>query len=1602
MFGRLGSLTYRFRYLVVAGWIALAAGAVLLAPSLAQEGLTNQSAFLPAGTESVLARDALERAFPGATAASSASLAFARDAGLSDADRAYIAATADWLTSADAPAVVRDAVAGIATVDSRPELAAMLRSADGKLEMVAVNLDVTAAGSGAEAVISAIRDHLGTSAPAGLDAHVTGTAAISTDYLAAIVKGTESTTIVTIVLVVIILLLIYRAPLAALVPLITIGAAFLVSRGVLGVLAAAGWRLSSLLDTFVVVLVFGVGTDYAIFLISRFREEVSHDDWHNASRTTVRRIGAVISASAATVIVGLGSMAFAQFGMIQTMGPALAVAIFVTLVAGLTLTPALLGIFGHYLFWPLHLRTRSDGDPGGFFARLASAVSRRPGIVTLVLLVALLVPALTIGRMQTNFDVLAELPADSDARAGFDQVAAHLGRGKVVQSTGVLSGGSGTDLLAPVSLSRLRDTTSALLATDGVASVTSLVSPDGDGVVPDGFRPSIQLAEMAKGFAGDTGTGSTTEASTVLDPKVDEGLATATEYLALLGNAFPDVRATTGYRDATTDLATARDKVRSARDSAVVSTQLRGLSRTLTSPTAAGGSADGTSVGLMGDYLDELGAAFPAARDARRLRVRAGRRDPARAEGLDRGRAGPLVRPVRPRRPGSTANDPEATLVPQSLAGTTEAKQRRAEMEATFARLETELNGLSTTFATRSDDLFVPVGLTGTAGADAGEGGRPPSCPTTAARPGSTSRPRTTRTPSRRSGPCARRRMSWPRPRPASAPTAGAYLGGPTAEFADVQAVLARDFQQVAIVTIIGILVVLVILLRAVVAPLYLVGTVLLSCATALGLSAWFFQSVLGQAGVSFYLPLLVFVLLVALGSDYNIFLMSRVREESEARPIRDGIRIASGRTGAVITSAGLILAGTFGSMVTAPLIVLAQVGATVAVGVLIDTFIVRSILVPAIATLVGDWSWWPSGARGLGRVAWPISVTIPSLDMPAAAIATANAASDDGAAGGSSRRRRLAVALALVALVPMIFAGLLTWSLSDSTTRLSHVTAAVVNEDEGATTTAADGTVSGLDLGDDLVGRLTAGSGGDTFTWRATDAAVAHDGLTTGRYAAVLTIPTDFSRTIAAIRAAGGTAAPKATLRLATSDASGALVGPIARSLSDAIARATAQEVIASYVDDVLLSVGTGQDRLAGAATGAAGVASDATDLSNGASSTSTVAGELVAGLRKLAAGTSAAGAGAKELAAGVTGLASGTGNLATGASSLAEGAQTAADGTGQLASGASSLADGLGSLSTATAGLPAQTKQLATGAGELADGAAAEASGIQQLADSLAAMAAETKGLGAETKTLNSGAQSLADGAKTLKQGAASTASGASDVAAGADALSQNVAGYTGSVADLSANCAALGGTDALCGQLAALAAGGQDLSVGASRLASGAGDVAAGTRQVSAGASDVSAGAADVAAGTAQLAAGAPGLETGIAGAATGADQLASGASDVAAGARALATGTATLAGSAPALAGAVSDAAAGAKDVASGAGQVDAGVTKLANGAQSLASGAQTAASGASRLADGTSLGASGVSQLASGLRAPSTAPGWSPRRPTGSLPTGRRSRRTPSV
>jgi putative drug exporter of the RND superfamily len=184
---------------------------------------------------------------------------------------------------------------------------------------------------------------------------------------------------------------------------------------------------------------------------------------------------------------------------------------------------------------------------------------------------------------------------------------------------------------------------------------------------------------------------------------------------------------------------------------------------------------------------------------------------------------------------------------------------------------------------------------------------------------------------------------------------------GPTAFLSEMDDIATSDFWLIVAAVVIGIFLVLALLLRCLVAPLYMVVSVLFSFLVALSLGTIVFQHVLGHDGLAWYLPAFLFVLLVALGIDYSIFLMSRVREEANRRGTIEAVAYGIRLTGHVITSAGLILAGTFGALMVAPLTPLAQIGFTVAIGILIDTFIVRSFIVPSAAVLIGRWNWWPS-----------------------------------------------------------------------------------------------------------------------------------------------------------------------------------------------------------------------------------------------------------------------------------------------------------------------------------------------------------------------------------------------------------------------------------------------------------------------------------------------------------------------------------------------------------------------------------------------------------------------------------------------------------------
>ena len=192
-------------------------------------------------------------------------------------------------------------------------------------------------------------------------------------------------------------------------------------------------------------------------------------------------------------------------------------------------------------------------------------------------------------------------------------------------------------------------------------------------------------------------------------------------------------------------------------------------------------------------------------------------------------------------------------------------------------------------------------------------------------------------------------------------PNLRGLVGETSAAQYDLRETAQADLEKVVPAILLVILVILAVLLRAAVAPLYLMGTVILSFFATLGVSLVIFEVFLDETGYDPQLPTFAFMFLVALGVDYNIFLMDRVREEARVHGTREGVLRALASTGPVITSAGVILAGTFAALTSLPITILVEMGIAVALGVLIDTFLVRTIMVPAIVRLVGDASWWPS-----------------------------------------------------------------------------------------------------------------------------------------------------------------------------------------------------------------------------------------------------------------------------------------------------------------------------------------------------------------------------------------------------------------------------------------------------------------------------------------------------------------------------------------------------------------------------------------------------------------------------------------------------------------
>lgn len=411
-FDRLGHFSVRFRYLIVVAWIVVTVLAVRTLPSLADVAKDTTSGFLPADSPSMRAA-AMAAPFQGDSFAV-ATLVAARDGGLTAADNAAI-----------------DAVeARVGGLDKVKQLIDLGISRDGQARQALVQLNIVAFSGGpeAQALIASIRSTFsGSAVPTGLQVHLTGQLAIQLDTIKASGSSQNQTQQLSLLFIVVLLLLAFRAALAPLMTLIPAAFVLVLSGPVIAESTKWGIQVSSITELLLIVLILGAGTDYGVFLVFRVREELRRGlTPHEAVIRSVARVGESITFSALTVIAALVSLSLAEFAFYQSLGPALAIGIALMLLAGLTLLPALLAIFGRAVFWPTGASPHSP-NRAGLWDRIGVVATRRPGVtlaVGVVLFAGLGATLLTTGV--AGFGSSASSPSGTDSAAGSALIEAHF------------------------------------------------------------------------------------------------------------------------------------------------------------------------------------------------------------------------------------------------------------------------------------------------------------------------------------------------------------------------------------------------------------------------------------------------------------------------------------------------------------------------------------------------------------------------------------------------------------------------------------------------------------------------------------------------------------------------------------------------------------------------------------------------------------------------------------------------------------------------------------------------------------------------------------------------------------------------------------------------------------------------------------------------------------------------------------------------------------------------------------------------------------------------------------------------------------------------
>ena len=905
-------------------WLALAASTNALVPPLEEVGRVHNVAQSPKDASAVIASQRVGKVFGEYDSDSLATIVIEGAQPLGEQAHRYGDALVAGMT-AD-----KKHVEHVQYFWGDPLTAAGSQSNDGKAALINAYLAGDAGGSQANESVIAVRNIVDkTPAPPGVKAYVSGPAALVADEFAVGEKGHIKVTALTFGVIAIMLFLVYRSITTTLITVVTVAIQVAAARGVVAVLGHLGIiPLSTYATNLLTLLTVAAATDYAIFLLGRYQEaRQAGMDRPAAYFVMYRSTAHVIIGSGLTVAAAVFCLRFTKMPYFQSLGIPAGLGVLVTLVASLTLTPAVITV-GSALgaFDPKRaMRTRG-------WRRIGTAIVRWPGAVLVASVAVALIGLLALPGYKTSYDARQYMPDWAPAKVGYAAAERHFSTARL--NPEVLMVESDKDLRTPANMIVLEKVAKAVFRTPGVAMVQSITRPLGTPLdhTSLGFAMSAQSSAQLQSLpfqqarAADLArqVAEISNSITLLQQQytLQQRATAATDEQAA---AFRETVAT--VRELREKVANFDDFIRPLRNyfywephcyDIPVCAAVRSLFDAID-----GVDALTDQFGRVTASLDELNAVQPQllALIPQQIAIQEANKQLAEANyatqtGLFAQSQEALKNSDAMGKAFDEANDDSSFYLPPEVFDNSEFKRGLKlflSPDGKAARM----------IITHDGDPATPQGISHI-------------------------------DPIRQAAQEALK----------GTPLAGSqvFIGGTASTYKDLRDIAKYDLLTVAIAAISLILLIMIFITRSVVAALVIVGTVALSLGASFGLSVLIWQHLLGIQLYWIVLALAIIILL-AVGSDYNLLVISRFKEEIGAGLNTGLIRTMAG-TGSVVTAAGLVFAFTMCGFVVGDLRVLAQIGTTIGVGLIFDTLIVRSFMTPSIAAKLGRWFWWPLKVR--------------------------------------------------------------------------------------------------------------------------------------------------------------------------------------------------------------------------------------------------------------------------------------------------------------------------------------------------------------------------------------------------------------------------------------------------------------------------------------------------------------------------------------------------------------------------------------------------------------------------------------------------------------